>query len=137
MVGNKLGSLMAEDITRRKLTLPDILLPVPLHSSRLRQRGYNQALELARPIAKQLGLQLDTRSCTRKKLTSDQVGLSASKRKTNLKGAFEVNCSFKDKHVAVIDDVMTTGSTVNELSQQLIRAGARQVDVWVCARAVL
>ena len=65
------------------------------------------------------------------------MGLSANKRKSNLKGAFEVNRSFHDKRVAIIDDVMTTGSTVYELSQQLIKAGAKHVDVWVCARAVL
>ena len=128
---------MAQDILHRQLALPDILIPVPLHSSRLRQRGYNQALELARPIAEQLKLPLDTRSCRRLKSTIDQVGLSAKSRKSNVKDAFAVQGSFQDKHVVVIDDVMTTGSTVQELTEQLIKAGASQVDVWVCARAEL
>ena len=128
---------MAKDIVHRQLPLPDILLPVPLHANRLRQRGYNQALELARPIAAELKLPLDIDSCRRMKATAEQVGLSAKSRRSNIKGAFEVKDSFEDKRVAVIDDVMTTGSTVHELSQQLINAGAKQVDVWVCARAVL
>lgn len=128
---------MAQDIERRRLPMPDLLLPVPLHSSRLRQRGYNQALELARPVAKHLNLPLDVSSCTRNRTTSDQIGLSAKKRALNLKDAFSVNTRFHDKRVAIIDDVMTTGSTVNELTQQLIRAGVSHVDVWVCARATL
>lgn len=136
-IGKKLGTLMAQDIVRRQLSLPDILLPVPLHASRLKQRGYNQALELARPIAANLKIPLDIHSCRRLKATEEQVGLSAKLRKSNLKGAFEVNGNFRDKRVAIIDDVMTTGSTVHELSQQLIKAGATRVDVWVCARAVL
>jgi len=128
---------MAQDIQRQRLPLPDVLIPVPLHASRLRQRGYNQALELARPIAKQLNLSIDVHSCLREKATTEQTGLSAKLRKSNLKNAFTVNGDFRDKQVTIIDDVMTTGSTVNELSQQLINAGARQVNVWVCARAVL
>jgi ComF family protein len=136
-IGKKLGTLMAQDIVRRQLSLPDILLPVPLHESRLKQRGYNQALELARPIAANLKIPLDVQSCRRLKATDEQVGLSAKSRKTNLKGAFAVKGNFQDMRVAIIDDVMTTGSTVHELSQQLINAGAKQVDVWVCARAVL
>lgn len=136
-IGKKLGMLMALDIARRQLPLPDVLLPVPLHAKRLRQRGYNQALELARPIAANLKIPLDIQSCRRLKATEEQVGLSAKLRKSNLKGAFEVKGNFQDKRVAIIDDVMTTGSTVHELSQQLINAGANRVDVWVCARAVL
>jgi len=136
-IGKKLGLLMAQDIKMRQLVLPDLLIPVPLHATRLRQRGYNQALEMARPIAKELKLPIDLYSCIRKKPTTDQIGLSAKLRKSNLKGAFIVNSDFSDTHVAIVDDVMTTGSTVNELSQQLINAGARRVDVWVCARAIL
>ena len=137
VIGKKLGTLMAKDIVRRQLPLPDILLPVPLHANRLRQRGYNQALELARPVAAELKLPIDSDSCRRLKATAEQVGLSAKSRRSNLKGAFELKGNFQDKRVAVIDDVMTTGSTVHELSQQLIKAGAKRVDVWVCARAVL
>ena len=136
-IGRKLGMLMAQDIRQQRLPLPDVLVPVPLHASRLRQRGYNQALELARPIAKLLNLSIDVESCIREKATTDQIGLPAKLRKSNLKNAFSVNGDFRDKRVTIIDDVMTTGSTVNELSQQLINAGARQVNVWVCARAVL
>ena len=128
---------MAQDIERRQLALPDVLVPVPLHARRLRQRGYNQALELARPVAKHLDIELDVNSCLRHKATAEQMGLPAKKRASNLKGAFAVVKSFEDKHVAIIDDVMTTGSTVHELTQQLINSGARQVDVWVCARVAV
>lgn len=136
-IGYKLGLLMAQDIQRRQLAAPDVLIPVPLHAKRLRQRGYNQALELARPVAKHLGLALDVSSCIRHRLTQEQMRLPARKRESNLKGAFSANKRFDDKHVVIIDDVMTTGSTVNELAQQLVRAGASQVGVWVCARAAV
>ena len=137
VIGQLLGKLMAREIALKEMPLPQLLLPVPLHAKRLRQRGYNQALELARPIANSFGLPIDTSSCMRRKATTEQVGLSAKKRKSNIKDAFEITGDFRNKHVAIIDDVMTTGSTVSELSQQLLQAGAKQVDVWVCARAVL
>ena len=135
-IGKKLGALMAQDIMSRQLPQPDVLLPIPLHSRRLRQRGYNQALELARPIATELGVSLDFNNCVRTKETTEQIGLSAKLRRSNLKGAFELKDNFQGKRVAIVDDVMTTGSTVSELSRQLLQAGATSVDVWVCARAV-
>jgi ComF family protein len=128
---------MARDIVRRELPQPDVLLPIPLHSKRLRERGYNQALELARPIAAEWGVPLDFNSCTRKKETTEQIGLSAKLRRSNLKGAFELKDNFQGKRIVIVDDVMTTGNTVSELSRQLLRAGASSVDIWVCARAVI
>ena len=136
-IGKTLGTLMAEDIDRQMLPLPDLLLPVPLHAKRLRQRGYNQAVELARPIAKRFSLPVETKVCHRIRVTPEQMGLSAKSRKENLKGAFEVRGNIEGKQIAIIDDVMTTGSTANELSQQLLKAGAKYVDVWVCARAAI
>jgi ComF family protein len=136
-IGQLLGTMMAQDIALKKIPTPHILVPVPLHAKRLRQRGYNQALELAKPIAKAFNLQLDVAHCFRHKETTEQVGLSAKKRKSNIKDAFEITGDFRGKHVAIIDDVMTTGSTVNELSRQFLNVGAAHVDVWVCARAVL
>jgi len=136
-IGKMLGTLMAKDIRRRGLEMPDILLPVPLHAHRLRQRGYNQALELARPVAAYLDIPLDISSCQRQKVTTEQSGLNAKSRISNVKNAFTISRNFQGQRVAIIDDVRTTGSTVNELSAQLINAGARRVDVWVCARAVL
>lgn len=132
-----LGKLMAKDIQEQALVLPDLLLPVPLHKQRMQQRGYNQAVELARILARILGLKLDIQSCTRCKSTREQTGLPAKQRKTNIKGAFHVRGDVRGKHIAVVDDVMTTGSTVRELSQVLLKQGAKCVDVWVCARANL
>ena len=125
---------MAKDIVDRQLQVPDVLIPVPLHYQRLRQRGYNQALELARPIAKMLGIPIDIRSCRRRKVTKEQSGLQAKQRKSNVRDAFEVTGDLRNRSIAIIDDVMTTGSTVNELAKQLMQAGATTVDVWVCAR---
>jgi len=136
-IARLLGELMALDIQQQALPLPDLLLPVPLHNQRMRQRGYNQAAEVARILARVLGLTLDIQSCTRSKITREQSGLSAKRRKTNIKGAFQVGSDINARHIAIVDDVMTTGSTVGELSQALLDHGAKRVDVWVCARANL
>ena len=130
-----LGTLMASDIQQLALALPDVLLPVPLHKQRLQQRGYNQAVEVARILATTLQVELDIHSCVRHTSTREQTGLSAKQRKINIKGAFHVRNAMQDKHVAIVDDVMTTGSTVSEISHALLKQGARRVDVWVCARA--
>jgi len=131
-----LGQLMAERLTvvigdER----PDVLLPVPLHRRRLRERGYNQSLELARHIGRRLGLPVWHDACERKRDTASQSSLPARERGRNVHNAFNSRRSMQGRYVAIIDDVMTTGSTVGELSAALLRAGARRVDVWVCARA--
>lgn len=126
---------MAEHIRSIKLCLPDILIPVPLHTQRLRQRGYNQALELARPLSTAFNIELANDYCRRIKSTEEQSKLAARYRKSNLKNAFLVTEDLTNRHVTIVDDVMTTGTTVDELSKQLQLAGARRVDVWVCARA--
>ena len=132
-----LGNLMARDIRDQKWDLPDVLIPVPLHGQRLKQRGFNQALEIARPIAKSLGIALDIHSCRRSRPTPEQSGLPAKQRRTNIKGAFQVSDTVQGKHIVIVDDVMTTGSTVRELAKTLKNHGANRVDVWVCARANL
>jgi ComF family protein len=135
-VARMLGRLMARDIHRRGIALPEILMPVPLHAGRLRQRGYNQALEVARFISREFRLPLDRNSCIRRKATPEQAALPAKERGANIKGAFDVTGNVHDKHIAIVDDVMTTGSTVAEMARALLRAGASRVDVWVCARAI-
>jgi len=132
-----LGRLMAKDIRARGLDLPDALLPVPLHSQRLKQRGFNQAVEIARILARSLDLPLDIHSCSRIRPTPEQSGLAAKQRKTNIKGAFQVRGAIKGKHIAILDDVMTTCSTVDELTRVLKNNGVQRVDVWICARANL
>lgn len=117
--------------------LPDCIIPIPLHKKRLRNRGYNQALEIAKPTARLLNLPLDTRHCQRSRHTAAQTELSAQERARNLKDAFLVQSPFQVNHVAIIDDVVTTGHTVNALARSLQAAGVEIIDVWCCARANL
>ena len=129
-----LGNLMSEHL-QKTAERPDCIIPVPLHKKRYRERGYNQSIEIATIIAKRLALQLDVQSCYRLKDTTHQVGLSAEQRRENIKDAFGVHSSFNASHVAIVDDVMTTGSTLNELAQALKKAGCQRIQLWVCAKA--
>ena len=133
-----LGALMARKIASsyQKQALPEIIIPIPLHPRRLRQRGYNQALELARPIANYLHIKIDKFNCRRHRYTEAQFSLNAKQRKQNLRNAFTIK-KLPATHIAIVDDVMTTGSTIKEFSYALCNAGAIKVDVWVCARTTL
>jgi len=115
--------------------LPQALLPVPLHASRLRERGYDQALELAKAIARKTGVPLHRHALRRVRGTARQSELGLAARQRNLRGAFAVANDSLPKHVALIDDVMTTGATLRECATTLLRAGVERVDVWVIARA--
>jgi ComF family protein len=130
-----LGILMAERLVDGEARTPDAILPMPLHRQRLAARGYNQAAELARPIAQRFGVPLDVRSCRRIRATAEQARLAASNRAANVAGAFSCE-RLPGRHVAVIDDVITTGHTMAALIKVLHRAGVGRIDVWVCARAV-
>ena len=124
-------------LARIKIGNPDIeaLLPVPLHPIRLRQRGFNQAIELAQPIAKACQKPLLLNSIKRNRNTETQSDLSAKQRNKNLRGAFGCIQPLRHKSIAIIDDVMTTGSTVNELAKTLKQNGVEYVEVWCVARA--
>ncbi|MEW9573344.1 ComF family protein [Rhodanobacter sp. Si-c] len=118
------------------LPKPGLLLPVPLHRARLRQRGYNQALELAKPLARQLGVPLRHDVLLRSRGTAAQTELDAAARRRNVRGAFVVRPGIAlPAHAAILDDVMTTGATLAECARVLKRAGVQQVDVWALARA--
>lgn len=115
---------------------PDALVPIPLHRRRLRQRGYDQALELARPLACRLGVPLLAGRLVRQRATAAQSELDANARKGNVRGAFAlVPGAPLPVHVALFDDVMTTGATLAEAARVLRRAGVARVDLWVAARA--
>jgi ComF family protein len=129
-----LGLLLAEHL-KQSTEKPDCLLPVPLHKARYRQRGFNQSIEIARHVAKELQIPLDLTSCQRNRDTPHQTGLPAKQRRKNLSNAFSLINPVKSDHVAILDDVMTTGSTTHELAKLLKKSGVRRVDVWVCARA--
>lgn len=121
---------------RRSIELPDLLLPVPLHLGRLRKRGYNQALELARPLATAFGVPHEHNFLQRLRATPAQTELDAVDRRRNVSGAFALRAEVQlPPHVALVDDVMTTGATLAECARVLKRAGVSRVDVWALARA--
>lgn len=132
--GRLLGELLLERVGTTTNDLPRCLIPVPLHPARLAERGFNQALEIGRPIRKALGIPIAPRLVRRVKATATQSLLPAERRAGNLRGAFAVTGGTVPEHVAILDDVLTTGATAGELARVLKRAGAKKVEVWVVAR---
>ncbi|MCR4301311.1 MAG: ComF family protein [Sulfuricaulis sp.] len=130
-----LGGYLAEHLLLFNDPLPDVILPVPLHVSRLRERGYNQSLEIARFVARRLQVPLEWHGAKRVRPTAPQADLPRDQRRKNVRGAFTTNDIFFGRRVAIVDDVMTSGHTVNALAESLRRSGARDVRVWVVARA--
>ena len=139
--GRVLSELWMETIAAFSPQLPGVFVPVPLHRSRLRERGYNQALELIRPVARVLQVPLAESLLSRTRATPAQANLDAATRRQNLRGAFELDtCALGAiargcAHIALVDDVMTTGTTVRECARVLRRAGIGRIDVWALARA--
>ncbi|MFK7885739.1 MAG: ComF family protein [Gammaproteobacteria bacterium] len=115
----------------------DMILPVPLHWRRRWQRGFNQAEELARPIAEQLGLALVTTALKRVRATKAQSHLHTDDRAVNLHRAFACRTSLAGASIIIFDDVMTTGATLGAATRAANAAGAQHVCVWTCARAVM
>ena len=115
---------------------PDLLLAMPMHPIRQAQRGYNQAFELARPVSRALAITLKRNGLQRHRATQAQQGLTARERRSNLLDAFHcpTPALIKNRDIALIDDVMTTGVTAAEASRTLLRAGARSVQIWCAAR---
>ena len=128
------ASLIKQQLTDLGTPLPEALIAVPLHQQRIRQRGFNQSVEIARPLARLIGRPLLTQLVKRHKATPAQTGLSGGARRKNLRGAFSITGTTRVKHVALIDDVMTTGSTATELARTLKNSGLARVDIWVVAR---
>ena len=114
-----------------------ILLPVPAHNSRLRQRGFNPTLEICRLIARKTGISLQARLAHRILAHQSQQGLKRKQRLVNVKNNFTVKPSVKGQNIIIFDDVMTSGATVNELSKTVLKAGAKSVKVWAIARTPL
>lgn len=136
---NTLGLLtshLAKNIsdTYPKNSLPSLMVPVPLFKAKLKHRGFNQASEIAKRLQKKLKMPFSNQIIERIKNTNPQSDLNAEERKKNLIGAFKVNIS-PPPYVAVIDDVMTTGSTANEVAKQLMLSGCERVDIWCLSRA--
>jgi ComF family protein len=135
--GPLLAALIAEALEARPI--PDltdaVLVPVPLHRRRQRVRGYNQAVEIARPLARRLGCRLDTALLDRGRATREQSSLSARERRRNVAGAFRLRRPPDFTHGIVVDDVVTTGATSREVARLLRHAGCRRVSVLAAARA--
>ena len=135
--GRVLSHLICESVSGQDFSLPDMLIPVPLHQLRLFKRGFNQAYELAAYAGRVLDIPLGAGVLRRQRNTKAQSGLSRKQRRKNLRGAFYWHDTYKPaRHIALVDDVMTTGTTVTECARVLKRAGAKRVDVWVAARAI-
>ena len=129
-----LANLLIAKINAEKL--PDVIVPMPLHPERLRERGFNQALEISRLIAKKYNITLLLDACVRTRNTPSQATLSWKARQKNIRKAFNCDLDLSGKQVAILDDVMTTGATLNELAKVIRQRGAKTVTGWVVARAL-
>jgi len=129
------GRLMAQRLSQRPEPLPELVIPVPLSAARLRRRGYNQALELGRALASLLALRLAPGAARRARDTREQTRLDAAQRRHNVRGAFTVEAAaVRGRHVALLDDVVTTGATMAELAAAVRAAGATRIEAWSAAR---
>lgn len=117
-------------------SLPDLLIPMPLHPARLKERGFNQAHEIAKRVSAHLAIPLDGHACRRILDTRPQAALKFKERARNLRGAFSCDVDLTGKRVALIDDVITTGASLDELAKAVRARGAAQVSAWVVARTV-
>lgn len=113
---------------------PDLLVPIPLSRERLAERGYNQALELARPLARKRQCPLAPSLLLRQRHTEQQAQLPLEARQRNLRGAFTLTAPVQGLRIALLDDVMTSGATLAEAARTLLRGGAAEVQAWVLAR---
>ncbi|MBX9810854.1 MAG: ComF family protein [Burkholderiales bacterium] len=128
VLGEALGKAVAEHA--------DFIIPMPLSSQRLRERGFNQALEIARRVSGMTGIPVLSDACRKVTETRPQAALPWKEREKNVRGAFVCDADLDGRRIAVIDDVMTTGATLNELAKNLRRAGAAHISGWVVARTL-
>lgn len=133
-----LVNYLADALSQRIATRPDCIVALPLHPARLRERGFNQSLLLARRIGRKLDLPLLAAACERVRNTPPQSSLPWKERDKNMRQAFvcKPDAGVRGKHVAIVDDVMTTGASIGELARALKRAGASEVSAWVVARTL-
>lgn len=132
-LGRALGLLVADAVAKRGRSV-DLLIPVPLHPRRLRERGYNQALEIGRGVRARVGVPLMPNGLHRASAGPAQTGLGAAARRTNLEEAFACRRAVLGLRVALVDDVVTTGATINACARTLLDAGAATVEAWAVAR---
>lgn len=130
-----LGGLMAERLLARAEPLPDLLVPVPLAHRRLLLRGHNQAMELARVLGQRCRIAVDPGAARLVRAVRDQIGQTREQRRRNLRGAFVVSRDLSGRHVALVDDVMTTGATLEAMAKAARAAGAAHIEAWALARS--
>jgi ComF family protein len=135
--GNLLGQLLLEQYPSwyKSSALPEVLIPVPLHDWRHRARGFNQVQEILRPLAATKCINIVDDLCIRTKYTKPQTKRGAKQRRRNLRGAFCLTRKAHYEHIAIVDDVFTTGSTIRAISEVFRAAGVSQIDVWCVCRA--
>lgn len=131
-LSDRLAAALAQRITR----LPEGIVAMPLHPLRLRERGFNQSLLLARHLAKKLGIPLLRDACHRTRNTLPQSTLPWQERDENMRKAFTCDSDLRGQHIAIVDDVMTTGASIDALAHTLRQAGAARIDAWVVARTL-
>lgn len=129
-----LGKLLAMRAADAGMALPDCFVPVPLHRERLRYRGFNQAVEIVRTLSCFLKVPFDRKCLGRTVACVPQTALPARQRRRNPGGTFLLKNTLEQQFVVIVDDVMTTGATVNEIARLLRKAGVARVEVWVAAR---
>jgi ComF family protein len=131
-----LSTLFAEKLIRKISERPDFIIAMPLHPAKLKTRGFNQAHLIAEPLARSLHIPLLNHACHRLRDTPSQTSLPWKARSQNMRGAFSCVCDLTDKHVALVDDVLTTGASLNELAQAVLKQGAKKISCWVVARTI-
>ena len=129
-----IAPLLAEALAGISAPAVDALIPLPLAPGRLRERGFNQALELARIAGRTLGIRVLPHACRKVADTPPQAALPWKERAGNIRGTFVCDADLRGMRVAIVDDVMTTGATLNELARNVKRAGAVHVSGWIVAR---
>ena len=135
-ISEPLGLLIASQIKRQRIELPELLIPVPTSTQRLQQRGFNQALEIAKVVGKQLSIPVDYSSVARGKQSAVQKHLNKQQRSHNVDSAFILTKPITAKHVAIIDDVITTGATTKAIAYLLRENGVKTIQSWAVARAL-
>ncbi len=137
VIADLLGKLMANHIILHELQRPDAIIPIPLHVKRLRQRGYNQALEIAKPLSKLLNIPILHNHLVRHKHTRPQTDCTIKERNKNITNSFTIANLPQSQTVAIVDDVITTGATINEAAKVLKQNGVTRVFAWSCAHTNL
>jgi len=132
--GLLLADLLGEAIEQLGPARPEILVPTPIHPTRLRERGFSQTLELTRHLSNKIKIPWDDRLLSKQRHTPTQQGLDRQARRRNVRGSFHCTANPPWRHVALVDDVITTGTTADEMARVLKRAGVEEVSVWAVAR---